>query len=138
MSPRHRLAAVLAVLLAAAPGCGDGGGGAEDDVRAAWNQAADAIATGSATDFCARVSETGKAAILKRVGMGCEDAVRLLASRLGAADRRAIADADITAVDVEGDAATVTYRTTPGLAVVGFTGRTQLVRGDGGWLLEGI
>jgi hypothetical protein len=137
MPRRHRLIAALAVVLTAAPGCG-GDGGAEGDVRAAWQTAADAVAEGSATDFCARVSDTGKDAIASRVGIACEDAVRLLASRLAAADRAAIADAEITAVDLDGDRATVEYRTTPGLARVGFTGRTTLVRVDGHWLLEGI
>lgn len=133
---RVRLATLLALLGLPLAGCG--GGSAEDDVRAAWNAASEAVAAGSATDFCGMVSAEGKDVITDRTGMTCEDAIRLLASRLSAEDKTRIEDAVIEQVDVSGDEATVRYESNAALAGIGFTGRTSMVRVDGRWLLRGI
>jgi hypothetical protein len=134
---RRRTAAAV-VALAAAPLSACGGEASEDEVRAAWEEAADAIAAGSATDFCALVSAEGKEAITERAGLSCEDAIRLVATQLGAEDKARIRVAEIVQVDVSGDEATVRYESDAALARVGLTGRTSLVRVDGRWLLRGI
>jgi len=133
-----RTIAVIVAVLLAAVAAGACGGNAEDDVRSSWEAAARAVADGDATGFCAMVSREGKDEITARTGLACEDAVRLLASQLGAADKAAIRGAAISAVQVDGDAATVTYEAGPGLEQVGFTGRTSMTRVDGRWLLQGI
>jgi hypothetical protein len=126
-----------AFLLLAASGCGNGGS-AEDDVRAAWETAAKAVAEGNATEFCTLVSAEGREEIAARTGgLECESAVRLLASRLNARDKDGIRTTEITKVEVQGDEATVSYATTDALAKVGFTGRTSMQRIDERWLLRG-
>ena len=127
----------LALLALVASGCG--GSSAEDDVRAAWEAAADAAADGNATEFCALVSSEGRDEIAARTGgLECESAVRLLASRLSTREKDEIRATEITAVEVQGDAATVTYEASGALAEVGFTGRTSMRRVDDRWVLQGI
>jgi hypothetical protein len=131
-----RSACLLLVMLVAA-GCG--GGSAEDDVRAAWRAAARAVADGNATEFCALVSAAGREEIAARTGgLECESAVRLLAARLTAGEKEQIRATEVASVEVDGDAATVSYESSGALADVGFTGRTALRRIDERWLLEGI
>jgi hypothetical protein len=138
MPPARRSALVVAVALAALPAAGCGGAPAEDEVRSAWKGAASAAAAGDATEFCERVSAEGRDTLAERLGVSCEDAIRLLAPRLDARDRRAIEDAEITSVEVSGDEATVRYESTAALAKLGFTGRTTMIRVDDRWLLEGV
>jgi hypothetical protein len=130
------VAVVVALLCLSLPACGGQSG--EDEVRAAWRKASQALASGSATDFCGLVSADGKETIKERAGLSCEDAIRLLGSQLGPGDRTRIRDAEIVRVDVSGDEATVRYESSPALAKVGFTGRTSMVRVDGRWLLRGV
>lgn len=80
----------------------------------------------------------GKQTITSQTKLPCEDSVRLLASRLSAADKAAIRDAKITQVTVRGDDATVTDVLDASLAKLGFTGRTSLHRSSGHWLLLGV
>jgi hypothetical protein len=130
-----RSACLLLVMLVAA-GCG---GSAEDDVRAAWEAAARAVANGNATEFCALVSTAGREEIASRTGgLECESAVRLLAARLTPGEKEQIRATEIANVEVDGDAATVSYEASGALADVGFTGVTSLRRIDERWLLEGI
>jgi hypothetical protein len=129
---------VVGVLVLLVGGACGGGKSAEDDVRAAWSDAAHAIADGNATAFCALVSDEGKREIEQRAGMECEDAVRVLASRLGAADKDTVRGAEITKVEVDGDEATVIYESSSALARVGLTGRTTMRKVDGRWLLRGV
>ena len=129
---------VLVLVGLPAGGCG-GGGSAEDEVRSAWNAAAHAVATGDATRFCELVSAEGKREIARRTGgLECESAVRLLGARLGAGDKDAIRGAEVTKIEVRGDAATVNYESSGALAKVGFTGRTSMLEVDGRWLLSGL
>jgi hypothetical protein len=131
-----RSVCLLLVVLVAA-GCG--GGSADDDVRAAWETAANAVADGNATEFCALVSVAGRDQIAARTGgLQCESAVRLLAARLTPREKEQIRATEIANVEVAGDAATVSYQTSGALTAVGFTGRTSLRRIDERWLLEGI
>jgi hypothetical protein len=126
----------LVVLLTG--GCG-GGKSAEDEVRSAWVAAAHAVADGNATRFCSLVSAEGKREIARRTGgLGCESAVRLLGSRLSAGDMNTIRGAEITNVDIHGDAATVSYQSSGALAKVGFTGRTSMRKVGERWLLSGL
>ena len=125
----------IAVLLAA---CGGGGGSSSDEVRSTWKDAATAAAEGDGTHFCALVTSAGKRAITSQTSLPCEDSVRLLGSRLSAADKAAIRGAKITKVTVHGDDATVTYVMDASLAKLGFTGRTSLHRSSGHWLLIGV
>ena len=130
------LVAVLVVSLTG--GCG-GGDSAEDEVRSAWGAAARAVADGSATEFCSLVSAEGKREIARRTGgLECESAVRLLGARLGAGEKDAIRDAEITKIDVRGDDATVSYESSGALSKVGFTGRTSMRKVDEQWLLSGL
>jgi hypothetical protein len=116
-----------------------GGGSAEDDVRASWEAAARAVADGNATEFCALVSAAGREEIAGRTGgLECESAVRLLAARLTPGEKEQIRATEIANVEVDGDAATVSYEASGALADVGFTGLTSLRRIDERWLLEGI
>jgi hypothetical protein len=86
-----------------------------------WETAAKAVAEGNATEFCALVSAEGRREIATRTGgLGCETAVRLLASRLNTHDRDVIRTTEITQVEVQGDEAIVEYATTDALAEVGF------------------
>lgn len=134
---RRRFIVVVGVTVAVA-GCGGGGNASSDAVRSTWRTAAAAVAGGDATGFCKLVTSAGKQAITSQTSLPCEDSVRLLGSRLTAADRTAIRNAKITKVEVRGDNATVSYVTRPSLAAVGFTGRTSLHRSDGRWLLVGV
>ena len=128
---------ILGTLALLVGGCG--GASDEDEVRSAWEAAAQAVADANATDFCALVSDEGKTEIAQRAGgLSCESAVRLLASQLAARDKEAIRRAKITNVDVQGDEATVTYATSASLAKVGFTGGTAMRRVDGHWLLRDV
>lgn len=127
---------VLVVLLAG--GCG-GGDSAEDEVRSRWVAAAHAVADGGATEFCSLVSAEGKREIARRTGgMECESAVRLLGARLGAEDKDAIRGAEITKIDLRGDNATVSYKSSSALSKVGFTGRTSMRKVDEQWMLSGL
>ncbi len=129
-------AAALAVTLA---GCGGGSSSSPSDaVKTTWKQAATAAVDGQGTAFCSHVTAAGKAKITARTQLPCEDSIRLLASRLSAADKAVIHDAKITKVTVNGNDAVVTFATTPTLAALGFTGRTTLVKSGGHWLLVGI
>ena len=126
----------LSVLLAG--GCGSGAS-AEGEVRSAWRTAANAVADGSATDFCSLVSAEGQREIARRTGgLDCESAVRLLGSRLSASDKSAIRGAEITKIEVRGDDATVSYESSGALAEVGLTGRTTMRKVGGRWLLSGL
>jgi hypothetical protein len=132
-----RTVCTLALALALVA-CG-GGTSPEDEARAVWETAAKAVAEGNATEFCALVSAEGRREIATRTGgLGCESAVRLLASRLNTHDRDVIRTTEITQVEVQGDEAIVEYATTDALAEVGFTGRTSMQRIDERWLLRGV
>lgn len=140
------VAALLVVPALLACGCGGDEGDKtttspsptpEQQVRAAWRVAAVAAASGNGAGFCPRVSVAGRAKLTAATQLPCEDAVRLLGARLTPADRQAITAARITAVSVTGDDAVVRYVTTPALADLGFTGRTELRRVGGRWLLQG-
>ena len=138
----RRLAAPLACL-ALLPGCGGDDPPtppptAEQQVRSVWRDAANAAAGGDGTAFCAKVAPAGKARLTAQTQLPCEDTIRLLASRLTEADRRAVRGARITAVTVTGGTALVRYATTPTLAKLGFTGRTELTKSGDQWLLLGI
>lgn len=136
----RRLAPLLACL-ALLPACGgdpEQPPTPEQQVRAVWRSAADAAGAGEGTSFCAKVAPAGKARLTKQTQLPCEDTIRLLASRLTDADRRAVLGARITAVTVTGDRALVRYETTPTLAKLGFTGRTELTKSGDQWLLLGI
>ena len=127
------LRVVIATVLLA--GCG---GSASDDVRSAWQAAASAAADGDGTAFCAAVTAEGRKTVTSRTGLACDDAVRLLAATLSAADKTAIRSASITKVEVDGERATVIYDVDASLAKVGFTGHTSLERVDGRWMLRGV
>lgn len=129
---------MVGALVFVAGGGACGGEPAEEQVRSAWESASHAAADGRATEFCAMVSAEGRQEIATRAGMACEDAVRLLASRLGASERAAVRAAKVTRVEVRGDEASVTYRSSAALAELGFTGRTSLRRIDGRWMLRGV
>jgi hypothetical protein len=126
---------VVAGLLIVA-GCG----GASDttQVRSAWESASRAAADGAGTAFCSQVTAQGRQLITSRTKLSCEDSIRLLASSLSAADKTAIRDARITKIDVSGDTATVLYVTNASLGRLGFTGRTDLTKTDGHWLISGV
>jgi hypothetical protein len=62
----------------------------------------------------------------------------MLGGLLGSADRTAIRNARILHVDVRDGHATVTYANPPGLAKLGFTGRTILEKAGDRWLLSGL
>ena len=109
----------------------------EQQVTATWRAAATAAAAGNGAGFCPRVSPAGQAKLAAATQLPCEDAVRLLGSRLTPADRAAITGAQITGVTVTGDTAVVRYTSVPALARLGFTGRTTLERVGGVWLLRG-
>ena len=130
-----RVALAIALLLLAG-GCG--GGAAPDDIRSAWEAASHAVAAGDATGFCTMVTVEGRRMIGRMTKLSCEDAVRLLSSRLNPADKSAIRAARITEIEVDGDAATVTYEVSAALAKVGFTGHTAMSRVGGHWLLRGV
>jgi hypothetical protein len=142
--PARGPALALLACSASLPGCGGDDKPAkppptpEQQVRQTWRGAATAAAAGDGTAFCARVSPAGRARITAQTQLPCEDTIRLLASRLSDADRRAVLGARITAVTVTGDQAVVRYVTTPTLSKLGFTGRTTLTRSGGQWLLQGI
>jgi hypothetical protein len=131
-----RLLAVVAAGAALAAACG--GPSAVETVRSTWTDAARAVADGAGTRFCALASIAGRQAIQARTSLPCEDSVRLLAGQLTAADKAAIRGARITAVEVEGDTAVVTYELGRRLAKFGFTGETTMVREEGEWRLQGI
>jgi hypothetical protein len=129
---------ITAVVLAATLAAACGGSSPGDAVRAVWTDAARAAADGAGTRFCDLATDTGRQTITARTSLPCEDSVRLLASRLSARDKAAIRAARITAVDVDGGTAIVTYALDASLARFGFTGETTLVREDGAWRLQGI
>lgn len=143
-------AAGLALLLIAStavlPGCGGDDGAAttqpapspEQQVLATWRAAASEAADGNGTAFCAKVAPAGKAKLTARTSLPCEDTVRLLGSQLTPAERAAVRGAKVTSVTVDRNGAVVHYESTPRLARYGFTGRTELTRSDGRWLLLGI
>lgn len=138
----RRLAPALACLVLLA-GCGADDPQpppqtAEQQVREVWREAADAAAAGEGTAFCAKVAPAGKARLTAQTQLPCEDTIRLLASRLTDADRRAVRGARISDVTVTGNRALVRYATTPTLAKLGFTGRTELTKQGDQWLLLGI
>lgn len=141
---RHLALGALAACLLVSAGCGGDDEPAapppspEQQVREVWRSAANAVAAGDGAAVCDRVAPAGKDKLLARTQLPCEDAIRLLASRLTDADRRAVLGARVTAVTVTGDRALVRYETTPTLAKLGFTGRTSLTRSGGQWLLLGI
>jgi hypothetical protein len=128
---------IVLVALVSLPAGACGGESAEEEVRSAWEAAAGAAAAGDATTFCDLVSTEGRETISSRVGLGCEDAIRLLASQLEAGEKAAIEAAEITAVDLDGDVATVRYESSAALAKLGFSGRTSMARVDDRWLLQG-
>ncbi|HVP02277.1 MAG TPA: hypothetical protein VMT10_06885 [Solirubrobacteraceae bacterium] len=130
--------AVFAAVLALAVGCGSSSPSPSAQVTKVWKQAAGAAVDGQGTTFCALVTDAGKQKITARTQLPCEDSIRLLASRLSAADKAAMHSPKITKVTVSGDNATVTYATTPTLAALGFTGRTLLAKTGGHWMLTGI
>ncbi len=107
-------------------------------MRTTWRAAAGEAAAGDGEALCARITEAGQERIRAQTQLPCEDAVRLLASRLSDAEREAVRRAPITQVTVAGERAVVTYRSTPALKKVGFTGRTELEQSGERWLLSGI
>lgn len=132
--------AASAALLAA--GCGGGEDAPEptpqEQVRTTWRAAAGEAAAGDGEALCARITEAGRERIRAETKLPCEDAVRLLASRLSEAEREAVRSAPITQVTVTGERAVVGYESTAALRKVGFTGRTELEKSGGQWLLSGI
>ncbi len=145
----HRFLALVLVVLAlggaavAVPACGDDDSPpkpeptSEQQVRTIWRTAATAAAAGNGNAFCPSLTTDAQAQITAATKLECLDAIRLLGSRLTAADRKAVAAAPITAVTITGDTAVVRYEPVPSLAPLGFTGRTRLQQVGGRWLLSG-
>jgi hypothetical protein len=109
----------------------------EQQVGATWRTAAVAAATGNGDSFCPRLTTDARAQITAATKLPCADAIRLLGSRLTPADRKAIAEAPLTAVTITGDTAVVRYKPVSSLSPLGFTGRTTLQQVGGRWLLSG-
>ena len=69
---RLPVAGLVALVCVSLPACG--GESAEAEVRAAWEEASQALAAGSATNFCGLVSAEGKEAI--RTAPACRARMR--------------------------------------------------------------
>jgi len=130
---RAAAAPLLAALLA---GCGGGGATSpEDAARTTVQRYLAALGRGDAAAACREFTETSReklaefgAAKLRLKARSCEATIDAALHADNGPQLRKLGHAKITRVAVNGDRAEV--------SVQGVGGRTQVVKGDGGWLID--
>jgi hypothetical protein len=129
---------VVVALAVAMPACGGKKKSDTDKVKATWQSALKAVGSGDAAKLCSLVSPAAQKQLTASTHLSCEDTIKLVASRLSAADRAAAAHAAIRAVTVRGNQATISYATTPALSAIGLKGQVKLTKSGDTWLISGL
>ena len=131
-----RVAAAAPLLAAALAGCGGGGATSpEDAARATVQRYLAALGRGDAAAACRQFTEASRqkladfgATKLRLHARSCEATIDAALHADNGPQLRKLGHAKITRVQVSGDSAEV--------SVHGVGGRTRVVKGDGGWLID--